>query len=95
MTVRELVTYIRGRDDISYRHLADTAGMGYKNLLAHLRRTDGMSLSVSQLVKIAEHNNLQILIVGLREGEEFVLDGQNEVDTEGYLNGFYIGNDKK
>ena len=81
MTVKEVIVVLSKREGVTQSQLASRLGFDNPaNVAVPLSRKgkEGMGMRVETLVKWLDDLNAQIVIQGLNDDEELILDGENE-----------------
>lgn len=84
MTVREIIKESCRIRKCTLSEVAESAGIQKSNLSAALswKKDDGNTMKVSTLIKLMEAAECQIVVQMYNSDEEFVLDGESELDED-------------
>lgn len=78
MTVKDLISQYCREQNITQTALAEQIEVSKQNLHITLSRDNGMGMKLSTLIKWLDKMDCQIVIESLNDGEEVILDGEDD-----------------
>ena len=78
MTVKDLISQYCREQNITQTALAEQIEVSKQNLHITLSRDNGMGMKLSTLMKWLDKMDCQIVIESLNDGEEVILDGEDD-----------------
>lgn len=78
MTVKDFIHSVCLQKEISLTRLAAKLKINDKTFYTLLSRNNGMGITVSKLIEWLDEMDMQLVIEGINEDEEYILDGEFE-----------------
>lgn len=78
MTVKDLISQYCREQNITQTALAEQIEVSKQNLHITLSRDNGMGMKLSTFIKWLDKMDCQIVIESLNDGEEVILDGEDD-----------------
>lgn len=78
MTVKDLISQYCREQNITQTALAEQIEVSKQNLHITLSRDNGMGMKLSTFIKWLDKMDCQIVIESLNDGEEVILDGEED-----------------
>lgn len=78
MDVKDFIDMITCEEEITKSEIAERAGINEKTLYSMLSRENGMGMTVSKFVELAESLGYQVLLSNGETGDEYLFDGESD-----------------
>lgn len=78
MDVKDFIDMITCEEEISKSEIAERAGINEKTLYSMLSRENGMGITVSKFVELAESLGYQVILSNGETGDEYLFDGESD-----------------
>ena len=78
MDVKDFIDMITCEEEISKSEIAERAGINEKTLYSMLSRENGMGMTVSKFVELAESLGYQVILSNGETGDEYLFDGESD-----------------
>lgn len=78
MDVKDFIDMITCEEEITKSEIAERAGINEKTLYSMLSRENGMGMTVSKFVELAESLGYQVILSNGETGDEYLFDGESD-----------------
>ena len=78
MDVKDFIDMITCEEEISKSEVAERAGINEKTLYSLLSRENGMGMTISKFVELAESLGYQVILSNGETGDEYLFDGESD-----------------
>ena len=78
MDVKDFIDMIACEEEITKSEIAERAGINEKTLYSMLSRENGMGMTVSKFVELAESLGYQVVLSNGETGDEYLFDGESD-----------------